>query len=125
MGFGNESCDEIGRENVVLGMFTPGGHVALEDIHHTLSNFEFAFLASVPASSSLRVMTKGLSRSLPLLSQKLHLSRNMQIFIAFVTDLKRGEIITELLSVCRFTVRLGRNRQGENPYGCERLGCSD
>ena len=52
VGFGNESCVEIGRENVVLGMFTPGGHVVLEDTRHTLSNFEFAFLASVRASSS-------------------------------------------------------------------------
>ena len=47
VGVGNESCVEVGRENVMLGMFTPSGHVALEDIHRTLSNFEFAFLASV------------------------------------------------------------------------------
>ena len=47
----NESCVEIGRENVVLGVITPGGHVALED---TLSNFEFTFLSSVLSTSSLQ-----------------------------------------------------------------------
>ena len=41
----------------MLGMFIPGGHVALEDIHHTLSNFEFTFLSSVLSTSSLRAMT--------------------------------------------------------------------
>ena len=112
MGFGNESSVKIGRETVVLDMFTQSGLTALEDIHHALSNFEFAFLASVLASSSLRVMTKGLSRfSTPV--TKLHLSRNMPPFIAFVTDLKRREEITELLSVCRVTARLSRNKQRE------------
>ena len=90
-------------------MFTPGGHVALEDIHHTLSNFEFAFLASVLVSSSLRVMTKGVVAFLATPVTKLHLTRNMPTFIAFVTDLKKGEIITELLSVCRVTARLSGN----------------
>ena len=59
VGSGNENCVEIGRGNAVLGMFTPSCHVALEDIHHTIGNFEFAFLASVFASSSFNVMTKG------------------------------------------------------------------
>ena len=86
MGFGNESCVEIGRENEVLGMFTPGGLVALEDIHHTLSNFEFAFLGSVLASSSLRVMTKGVVAFLGSPVTKLHLCRNMPTFTTFVTD---------------------------------------
>ena len=53
----SESSVEIVRENVVLGMLTPGGHVALEDIHHTLSNFEFTFLSSVLSTSFLRAMT--------------------------------------------------------------------
>ena len=61
---------------------------------------------------------------------KLHLSRNMPTSIAFViaffTGLKEGEIIAELLSVCRVTTRLSGNRQGgESPYDCECLGCSD
>ena len=37
---------------LVLGVATPSCHVALEDIHHTLGNLEFTFLASVLASSS-------------------------------------------------------------------------
>ena len=113
MGFGNESSVKIGRETVVLDMFTQSGLTALEDIHHALSNFEFAFLASVLASSSLRVMTKGVVAFCHSLSQKLHLSRNMPPFIAFVTDLKRREEITEFLSVCRVTARLSRNKQRE------------
>ena len=46
------AASEIGRENAVLGMFTPGGHVALEDIHFSLSNIEFTFLSSVLSNSS-------------------------------------------------------------------------
>ena len=91
MGFRNESCVKIGRENVLLGMLTPEGHVALDDFHHTLSNFEFAFLASVLASSSLRVITKGVVAFLATLVTKLHLSRNMPTFIAFVIELKKKE----------------------------------
>ena len=98
MGFRNESCVEIGRENVVLGMLTPGGHVALEDVHHTVSNFEFAFLSSVLASSSLRVMTNGVVAYFATPVTKLQLSRNLPTFISFVTNLKEVEIITELLS---------------------------
>ena len=37
----------------------------------------------------------------------------MPTFIAFDTDLKEGEIITELLSVCRVTARLSGNKQGK------------
>ena len=33
--------------------------------------------------------------------------------IAFVTDMKEGEIIDELLSVYRVTAKLSGNRQGE------------
>ena len=74
----------------MLGMFTPSGHVALEDIHQTLSNFEFA---SVLASSSLRLMTKGVAVFLATPVTILHLCRNMPTFIAFITDLKKGEIV--------------------------------
>ena len=64
----------------------------------------FAFLASVLASSSLRVMTKGVVAFLATPVTKLHQSRKIPTFFAFVTDLKKkGEIITELLSVCRVT----------------------
>ena len=99
VGFRNESCVEIGRENVVRGMFTPGGHVAVEDIHHTLSNFEFTFLSSVLSTSSLRAMTKGV------------VAHFVTPVIAFFTGLTEGETITELLSVCRVTARLSGNRQ--------------
>ena len=34
-------------------------------------------------------------------------------FAAFFTSLKEGEIVAELLSVCRVTTRLSGNRQGE------------
>ena len=61
----------------MLGTFTQSCHGALEDIHHTLSNFESAFLASVLASSSLRVMTKGVVAFLATPVTKLHLSRNV------------------------------------------------
>ena len=111
MGFRYESCVEIGRENVVLGMFTPGCHVALEDIHHILGNFEFAFLASVFASSSFCVMTKGIVAYFASPVTKLHLCRNVPTFIALVTDLKKVEIITELLSVCKVTFSFRRNRR--------------
>ena len=80
MGFRNESCVEIGRENVVLGMFTPGCHVALEDVHHTLSNLEFTFLASVLASSFFRVMTKGVVAFHATPVTNHHLCRNMPTF---------------------------------------------
>ena len=40
----------------------------------------------------------------------------MPLFIAFVTDLKKGEIITELLSVCRVPPRLSANKQGERTH---------
>ena len=97
------------------GMFTPGCHVAVEDFHHTLGHCELTFLASVFASSSCRVVTKkGLLRSLPLLSQNLHLCRNTPTFIALITDLRKGEIITELLSVCDVTFRVRGERQGES-----------
>ena len=36
----------------------PSCHVALDDIHHTFGNLNFAFLSSVFESSSVRVMTK-------------------------------------------------------------------
>ena len=117
MGFRNESCVEIGRENVGLGMFTPGGHVALEDIHHTLSNLEFTFLSSVLSNSSLRAITTGGFAQFVTSAAKLHLSRNMPssiaFAIAFFTGLKEGKIIAELLSVCRVTTRLSGNRQEE------------
>ena len=113
MGFRNESSVEIGHENVVLGVLTPSGHVALEDIHHSLSNFEFAFLSSVLSTSPLRAMTKGVVAHLATPVTKLHLSRNMPTFVAFITDLKEGEIITDLLSVCRVTAKLSGNKQGE------------
>ena len=113
VGFRNESCVEIGCENAVLGMFTPGGHVALEDIHHTLSSFEFTFLSSVLSTSSVRAMSKGVVAQLVNPVTKLHLCRNMPTFVALITDLKYGEIITEMLSVCRVTARLSENRQGE------------
>ena len=110
----------------MLGMLTPGGHVVLEDIHHTFSNFELAFLASVFAPSSLHMMREGVDAFLATPVTKLHLSRNIPIFIASVADLKEGEINTELLSVCRFTCTLSRNKQeGRNHMDCECLGCSD
>ena len=93
-------------------MFTPGCHVALEDIHHTLGNLEFTFLAGVLAASSFRVMTKEVVAFLATPVTNLHLCRNMPTFIAHVTDLKKGEKIDELLSVCKVTFRLGRNKQG-------------
>ena len=106
--------------------FTPGGHVALEDIHHTLSNFEVTFLSSVLSTSSLRAMTMGVVAQFVTSVTKLHLSRNMPTSTAFFTSLKEGEMIAELLSVCRVTTRLSGNRQGgESPYDCECLGCSE
>ena len=69
VGFGSESCAEIGSEDVVSGVFASGCHVTLEDVHHTFRNLKIAFLASVFASSSVRVMTEGLLRSLPLMSR--------------------------------------------------------
>ena len=38
----------------------------------------------------------------------------MPTYLALVTDLKEGEIIIELLSVCRVTARLSGNRQVES-----------
>ena len=58
-------------------------------------------------------MTKGVVAFLATLVAKLRLSRNRRTFFAFVTDLKKREIITELLGVCRVTARLSRNREGE------------
>ena len=95
-------------------MFTPGCHGALEDIHHTLGNLEITFLASVLACSSFRVMTKGVVTFLATPVTNLHLCRSMPTFIALITDLKQGELITKLLSVCKVTFRLRRNRQGES-----------
>ena len=77
VGIRSERSVEIGRENEVLGMLTPVGHVALEDIHHTLSNFEFTFLSSVFSTFSLRAMTKGIVAYLATPVTELHLSRNM------------------------------------------------
>ena len=100
----------------------------MEDIHHAVSNFEFTFLSSVLSTSSLRAMTIGVVAQFVSSVTKLHLSRNMPTFIAFAffTNLKEGEIIAELLSVCRVTTKLSGNRQGgESPHDCECLRCSD
>ena len=67
----------------------------------TLGSLEFAFLANVLASSSLRVVTKGVVAFLATPVTHVHLCRNMPTFIAPITDLKKEEIITELLSVCK------------------------
>ena len=85
-----------------------------EDIHHTLGNLEFTFLASVLASSSFRVMTKRFVAFLASSVTNLHLCRNMPTFIALTTDLKKGEIITELLNVCKvITLSMRRNTSTE------------
>ena len=55
------------------GMFTPGSHVALENIHHTFGNLQLASLPSVFASSSGRAMTKGVT---PLLTFQCHENTN-------------------------------------------------
>ena len=60
-------------------------------------------------------MSKGIVEYFATSVTKLHLSRDMPTFIAFVTDLKKEETITELLSVCRVTARPSGNKQ------CERI----
>ena len=122
MGFRNESCVEIGREDTVLGMFTPDCHVALEDIHQSLGNLEFTFLASVLASSSVLVMTQGVVAFLATPVTNLHLCQNMPTFIALI----KGEVIKELLNVYKVTFRLRRNKQRRiDPCDCGCLGCPD
>ena len=93
--------------------FTPGGHVAFEDVHHTLGNFEFTFLSSVFASSYFRVMTKR-GCHVPChschktASEPRHADSHCTRY-----RLEKGEMIAELLSMCRVTTRLRGNRQGE------------
>ena len=97
MGFRNESCVKIGSENVVLGMFAPSCHVALEDVHFTFSNLEYAFLASVFASSSGRVMTEGITPFLATHVTNLQLCETLLSSTVMLTDRKIAECVKDEL----------------------------
>ena len=108
-------------------MFTPSSHVALENIHHTFGNLQLAFLPFVFASPSGRVITKGVTPLLAFHATKMQIRQNMLTSATLLTFLKKREIITKLLSVCKATIKFRGNRQGEiDPddcgcYECDRL----
>ena len=96
----------------MLGMFTPGSHIALEDIHHTFGELELSPLPSVFASSSGRVMTKGVTPLLTFHATEMQIKQNILPSVTLLTFLKKREIITKLLSVCKVFVTFSGNRQG-------------
>ena len=61
VGLRDQCSVKIRSENEVSGVFAPSCHVALQDVHHTFSDSEFTFPASVFAPSSVRMMTKGVA----------------------------------------------------------------
>ena len=73
----------------MLGMFTPGSHVALEDIHHTFGELQLAPLPSVFASSSGRAMTKGITPLLTFHATKMQIRQNILTTATLLTFLKR------------------------------------
>ena len=88
------------------GMFTPGRHVALQNIHHTFGNLQLAFLPSVFASPSGRAVTKWVTPLLAFHATKMKIRQNMITTTTLLTFLKKTEIITKLLSVCKVTITL-------------------
>ena len=106
----------------MFGMFTPST-LHFEDIATPLAISSLRFLP-VCQRPPLIWWQKVSVRSLQFVTN-LHLCRNMPTFIALVTDLKKGEIITELLSVCKVTFRVKRHRQEESIHETECLGCPD
>ena len=95
-------------------MFTPCSHVALAFFHHTFGNIQLALLAGVFASSSGRAMTKGVTPILAFHATKMQIRQNMMTSATLPTILKKREIITKLLIVCKVTVTLRENRQGKS-----------
>ena len=92
---------------MVLAMFAPSCHVALEENHHTFGNLEFAFLPGVFASSSIRVMTKGITPFLATHVTKLQLCKTLPTSTVMLTVMKQREIIANLLTVRKTECRLG------------------
>ena len=98
----------------MLGMLTPHSHVALEDIHHTFGERQLALLPSVFASSSGRAMAEGVSPLLTFHVAKMQVRQNILTTATLLTFLKKREILTKLLSVCRIAVTFRGKRQGRS-----------
>ena len=107
--FRDQRCVEIRSENEVPGMIAPVCHIALHD--NTFSNFEFAFPASVFASSSGRVMTKGVAPFFATQAAGFHLWLTAHNISVVRSIMKQKQMITIWLSVWKTDCRLKGNKQ--------------